>query len=892
MIKVIGFKKLKSGNKKYEITFEKNGKKYIRKFGAAGMSDYTKHKDKSRRERYISRHKKDLRTNDPMKPGYLSMYILWNKPTVKASLADYKRRLNVYNRTGKFPKGITGSKKLSFGTLEIPFEQTSMNVLSGDTQNLVKKHLAAMTIQRPAKTMNAKRSLIDALKIRGYTRYQRAGRDTGNKNFLNKLWTNLDPENEFTSKWFTRAAKVLTKNDFDFKTRNFWWKIVENNIQVMDEMTESGTEDPREYLDEPNRTYYLDTLEALVKILNKTGYNTTLTATYSLDWPANALNWWKSKRTNFGTIIPFDETSLNVLPSDIQRLIQRDVSASDIQRIQRGRNIRKVPRNMMTKKFLKQLLWRMNAEYETPAYANEMMQLGGEPWLVLNPAQRQTSEWLFYAADILTGADFDRDDLWYNCLNHVVDEFVSWNPDNLRIRGETSAILMTSAENIEILLQKIGYYIDTDEPGWYNRANAWLEEYATGNAFGNAFGKKNNLPDNVVNKALYAKIKAKIKKSIKGRRWGAYDSGRLVREYKAKGGKYRGGKGKTDLGRWYKEKWVDACAWPKRKPCGRKTKEKIAYCRPSKKVDSKTPKLVQKLTKAQIKSRCAKKKRSPMRRITKFGNQWRVSQNGNAYSDEIQFPGDANWTIHCSYIKSIDGTHITLRRNDGVAGGDDHSIHYGIPNWAPNGPPQWWATGEYRNYLVQGQTPQIPSEWQNWIINYYNTVCSTLPFPAQIRGPSPYAQTGFPPPSPAPGTGQGFLSSFGNVRSIDFYKHLMKTSSDPSEVTQRLRQQLQLRCGKTGNKLCDNYLTELFLNIFHTIKGQLPKSDRRKQIINIIKPIENQFRLKTGYKYTPLPIKRSDYNKLRVLLGLMQDEVLDYTKDVAYLASAVLAYIS
>ena len=61
-------------------------------------------------------------------------------------------------------------------------------------------------------------------------------------------------------------------------------------------------------------------------------------------------------------------------------------------------------------------------------------------------------------------------------------------------------------------------------------------------------------------------------------------------------------------------------------------------------------------------------------------------------------------------------------------------------------------------------------------------------------------------------------------------KQLMKTSSDPSEVTQRLRQQLQLRCGKTGNRTCDNYLTELFLNIFHTIKGQLPKSDRRKQI--------------------------------------------------------------
>ena len=254
-VKVKSFKKLKSGKKKYEITFEKNGKTYVRKFGAAGMSDFTIHKDRERRERYISRHKKDLKTGDPTKPGYLSMYILWNKPSLKASLADYKRRLNVYNRTGKFPTGISGSKKLSFG--------------------------------------------------------------------------------------------------------------------------------------------------------------------------------------------------------------------------------------------------------------------------------------------------------------------------------------------------------------------------ATGNAFGKKEGSK--IPDNVINKKLYASIKAKIKRSIKGRSWGAYDSGRLVREYKAAGGGYAGKRGKTDLGRWYKEKWVDACAWPKRKPCGRKTKEKIAYCRPSKRIDSKTPKLVQQLTKAQIKSKCAKKKKFPMKRITKFG---------------------------------------------------------------------------------------------------------------------------------------------------------------------------------------------------------------------------------------------------------------------------------
>lgn len=245
-VKVVDLKKLKSGKKKYQITFNKNGKIYRRKFGSRGMSDYTIHKDKERRERYISRHKKDLRTKDPMRPGYLSMFILWNKPSLKSSLADYKRRLKIYNKTGKFPTSIKGSKKLKFGE-------------------------------------------------------------------------------------------------------------------------------------------------------------------------------------------------------------------------------------------------------------------------------------------------------------------------------------------------------------------------------SNSFGSK--IPDNVINKKLYKKIKTKIRKSIEGRRWGAYDSGRLVREYKKSGGKYKNKKPKGKLSRWYKEKWIDACYWPKRRSCGRKTKRKISYCRPSVKISSKTPKLVQELSKAEIKRRCNKKKKYPMKKI-------------------------------------------------------------------------------------------------------------------------------------------------------------------------------------------------------------------------------------------------------------------------------------
>jgi hypothetical protein len=527
MIKVKSFKKLKGNSKKYEIAFEKNGKMYTRKFGAAGMSDYTIHKDKERRERYISRHKKDLRTNDPMKPGYLSMYILWNKPSVKASLADYKRRLNSFNKTGKFPKNIIGSKKLSFGTVK-------------DMKNY-----------------------------------------SDIANFLRDK-TGRDPSIDFIEPQLKRNLK--------------------------------------------------------------------------------------------------------------------DYSASKISAVQRGKTARK---NLPTKKNLKNILWNLNAVYESPAYADEQMK-EGTPWTVLNPGRKETANWLYLAADTLTDKDFDDDELWYNTLEHILSEFVELDPDRLNYSPDVQRNLTVSTDNIEVLMKKIGYYLDFDAPRWYMRAYAWLtEDWATGNAF----GKKYKVPDNIVNKKLYKSIKSKIKRSIKGRRWGAYDSGRLVREYKAAGGKYKGTKGKTNLSRWYKEKWVDACAWPKRKPCGRKTKESIAYCRPSKKVDSKTPKTVQKLTAAQRKSRCTRKKKSPMKRITKFGE---------TTSDERVAWGDGEWYIHCSYHPW--GAHSTVRYKPFAERPADYSYHYGIYN---DGLLRLWATGQARN------TP-IPVGLRQILINYYNRHCVNI----------------------------------------------------------------------------------------------------------------------------------------------------------------------
>ncbi len=61
-------------------------------FGAKGMSDYTIHKDNDRKKRYISRHSANENWNNPTTAGALSRWILWNKPTLKASISDYKKK--------------------------------------------------------------------------------------------------------------------------------------------------------------------------------------------------------------------------------------------------------------------------------------------------------------------------------------------------------------------------------------------------------------------------------------------------------------------------------------------------------------------------------------------------------------------------------------------------------------------------------------------------------------------------------------------------------------------------------------------------------------------------------------------------------------------------------
>jgi len=128
-----------------------------------------------------------------------------------------------------------------------------------------------------------------------------------------------------------------------------------------------------------------------------------------------------------------------------------------------------------------------------------------------------------------------------------------------------------------------------------------------------------NIPDNVVNKKLYCQVKKEIIKKVDVYP-SAYANGLLVKEYKKRGGKYRGKKdGKSGLDRWFKEKWVNVCETDKKgnyKTCGRKTAnnlKKYPYCRPSKRISKKTPmtakELVKKYGKQKIKEMCKDKRK-------------------------------------------------------------------------------------------------------------------------------------------------------------------------------------------------------------------------------------------------------------------------------------------
>jgi len=91
MPKLVKISKSDKPKKKFVAIFKTDkGKEKKTYFGAAGMNDYTLTGDKEARERYRTRHKKDLKTNDPTRAGFLSYYLLWGDSTnLKENIKKY-----------------------------------------------------------------------------------------------------------------------------------------------------------------------------------------------------------------------------------------------------------------------------------------------------------------------------------------------------------------------------------------------------------------------------------------------------------------------------------------------------------------------------------------------------------------------------------------------------------------------------------------------------------------------------------------------------------------------------------------------------------------------------------------------------------------------------------
>lgn len=94
---LLAIKKDTDGKHKYVATFKnkETGRTKKTHFGAAGYTDYTLSKDEDKKKRYLARHKARENWNDPTSAGSLSKNILWNKTTVKASIADFKKQFNL-----------------------------------------------------------------------------------------------------------------------------------------------------------------------------------------------------------------------------------------------------------------------------------------------------------------------------------------------------------------------------------------------------------------------------------------------------------------------------------------------------------------------------------------------------------------------------------------------------------------------------------------------------------------------------------------------------------------------------------------------------------------------------------------------------------------------------
>ena len=153
------------GEKKWTAHFTRNGRSITRSFGQRGAEDYTMHKNKDRRYQYVRRHMKDLRTKDPTRAGFLSMFLLWGDSTsLRLQTAWYRRQLKKFNKTGRFPIGS------AIAILKEGIRKSEKQLSGGRKLNSTRRKVN--TVIRSASKKNVPRdpSLYSRVKKRVYDR--------------------------------------------------------------------------------------------------------------------------------------------------------------------------------------------------------------------------------------------------------------------------------------------------------------------------------------------------------------------------------------------------------------------------------------------------------------------------------------------------------------------------------------------------------------------------------------------------------------------------------------------------------------------------------------------------------------------------------------------------
>lgn len=94
-MKLISIKPSTTANKKMTAIFLSDAGTRIVHFGQKGAQDFTTTGDEAKKAAYLKRHQPREDWNNPITAGALSRWVLWNKPTIKASIADYKQRFKL-----------------------------------------------------------------------------------------------------------------------------------------------------------------------------------------------------------------------------------------------------------------------------------------------------------------------------------------------------------------------------------------------------------------------------------------------------------------------------------------------------------------------------------------------------------------------------------------------------------------------------------------------------------------------------------------------------------------------------------------------------------------------------------------------------------------------------